>query len=127
MAKKICPVCNSTDVHGFTFRSIYGSFWAINENKELNNNEKPYFLEGYYCNGCKNPIHIEETINYDSEKAQMIYLALLYVLRNEKIPFDEKHDLFGDQLTSLNFDAVHLVDLLDGLHDFIKLTTAYEY
>lgn len=68
----------------------------------------------------------EKKIFYKSQQAQMIFLALLYVLRHEGIEFDYKYDFLGDQLTTFNHDAVHLADLLEELHEFIELTGEFD-
>lgn len=59
-------------------------------------------------------------MHYEVIQAEMIYLALLHVLRSENIPYDEKFEVLSDELLERH-EAVELLDLLDGLYDFIKI------
>lgn len=69
-----------------------------------------------------------EAIQYKTPQAVMLYKAIIYVLKHENIPYDEKFETLLDQIINYSeeSDAVHLADLLDGLHDFIKKTTDYD-
>ena len=58
-------------------------------------------------------------MHYKVQQAEMIFLALLHVLREQNIPYDEKFEQLSDELLERH-EAIHLLDLLDGLHDFIK-------
>ncbi|GIN22626.1 hypothetical protein [Siminovitchia fordii] len=60
-------------------------------------------------------------MNYQKEQIEMIYMSLLYTLRDQGIEFHEKHNELSDELIERH-EAVHLLDLLDGMHDFIKNT-----
>ena len=57
-------------------------------------------------------------MNYESTQAEMIYLSLLHTLRSSNIEYDEKFERLSDALLERH-EAVQLLDLLDGLHDFI--------
>lgn len=58
--KSVCIVCNSEKIHSFQLRSDYGSFSAVNNNKDLTNDEKPYYVEGYFCEECDSPTLIKD-------------------------------------------------------------------
>lgn len=57
-------------------------------------------------------------MQYGKTQAEMIYLSLLQTLREYNIPYDEKHDLVTGEIDTRH-EAVDLLDLLDGLQDFI--------
>ncbi|MCM3387292.1 hypothetical protein M3649_03985 [Ureibacillus chungkukjangi] len=57
-------------------------------------------------------------MQYGRIQAEMIYLSLLHTLREYDIPYEEKHDLVTAEIDTRH-EAVDLLDLLDGLHDFI--------
>lgn len=59
-------------------------------------------------------------MNYKTQQAEMIYLALLQALRSQNISYDEKFEKLSDELLERH-EAVQLLDLLDDLYDFISL------
>lgn len=58
-------------------------------------------------------------MNYKKEQIEMIYLSLLHTLRDQKIEVDDRHNELSDELLERH-EAVHLLDLLDGMYEFIK-------
>lgn|GEM_PF-5850764 len=58
-------------------------------------------------------------MNYQKEQIEMIYMSLLYTLRDQGIEFNEKHEELSNELLERH-EAVHLLDLLDGMYDFIR-------
>ena len=56
----VCADCGSYNVHSIQLRSDYGSFSAVNQNKELTNENKPYYVTGYYCEECDSTTLLKE-------------------------------------------------------------------
>ena len=55
----ICVDCKGEKIHSFQVRSDYGNFYAVNNNEKLEN--RPYYVEGYYCEDCDEAVSVEET------------------------------------------------------------------
>lgn len=57
MSKKIiCVDCSSEDVHYIEFRTDYTTarfMYPMNDNEEIDNEDLPLHLNGYYCHQCK--------------------------------------------------------------------------
>lgn len=55
--KHKCSQCKKENIHSFSLRTDYGSFYKLNE---FNSKGIPYFLEGYYCEDCQEAVSIKE-------------------------------------------------------------------
>ena len=59
--KKRCIECGSARVYEIEFRTDYTNarkIEPVNNSKEINNEDLPYYLDGYYCDRCKKFVSI---------------------------------------------------------------------
>lgn len=62
-----CVGCGSTKVHSIEFRIDYTNARSIRPVNErgyydkdyITNRDLPYYLEGYYCEGCKELVSVD--------------------------------------------------------------------
>lgn len=60
-------------------------------------------------------------------KSEMIYKAMLCVLKNDGVPFDEKHEVLWHQIVEYtDTESSDLLDLIDPFYDEIKANTQYD-
>ena len=64
-------------------------------------------------------------MNIKSTQAEMIYMSLLHTLRENGIQYNEKHETLSNELLERH-EASGLLDLLDGLHDFIVTENEFD-
>ena len=65
-------------------------------------------------------------MEYERIQAEMIYLARLDTLRNNNIEYEEKHEQLSNEILERH-EAIDLLDLLDGLHDFIINENGFDF
>ncbi len=60
--------------------------------------------------------------------AEMLYKAMLCVLKNDGISFDDKHDdLWNQIITYTETESADLLDFIDPFYQYIKVNTQNDY
>lgn len=66
-------------------------------------------------------------MNLNIQVAEMVYKAMLCVLKNDGIPFDDKHDKLWNQITTYTeTESADLLDIIEPFYQEIKTNTQYD-